>query len=298
MRGILDNLFDFGRTRDETPGEALHFRIWELFIGFQAARYAWVWGWESLRITDVVLPLGIARYIDIGRLIGGPLPLVNAGLLTALVVLGFLRIGSRWPYAAAMALLHLQYATRFCLGEIPHSSNLVGMGLLSLAVGGACFRDAAAQRRFVWGSVWFFTGLGYASAGVCKLAATGPGWIDGRHLWLWMAEKASDTISKTGGFEPNLLQSLAADHWIAATAILAVGLGTELIGVLLWWRRTRPWTTAALIAMHFGIGWTMNIFFTVFMAELVIIGFAWGGWLDRLRAGRLPEALLRLRGAF
>ena len=49
--------------------------------------------------------------------------------------------------------------------------------------------------------------------------------------------------------------------------------------------------------MHFGIGWTMNIFFTVFMAELVIIGFPWGGWLDRLRAARLPEAFLRLRGA-
>ena len=89
MRGILDNLFDFGRTRDDTPGEALHFRIWELFIGFQAVRYAWLWGWESLRITDVVLPLGIARYVDIGHLIGGPLPLVNAGLLTALVGLGF-----------------------------------------------------------------------------------------------------------------------------------------------------------------------------------------------------------------
>ena len=52
MRGILDNLFDLDRTRDETPGEALHFRIWELFIGFQAARYAWVWGLETLRITD------------------------------------------------------------------------------------------------------------------------------------------------------------------------------------------------------------------------------------------------------
>ncbi len=297
MRGILDNLFDFSRARGDTPGEALHFRVWELFIGFQAVRYAWTWGYETLRITEVVLPLGIGRYLDIRFLIGGPLPLVNAGLLTLLVVLGFLRLGSRWPYAAAMALLHLQYATRFCLGEIPHSSNLVGMGLLSLAIGGACFRDAASQRRFVWGSVWFFAGLGYASAGLCKLAATGPGWIDGRHLWLWMAEKATDTISKTGGFELNALQSLAADHWIAATTVLAIGLGTELIGVLLWWRRTRPWTAAALMAMHLGIGWTMNILFTVFLAELLLIGFPWGRWLDRLRPGRWPEAFLQLRGA-
>ena len=297
MRGILDNLFDFGRTRDDTPGQALHFRIWELFIGFQAARYAWVWGWETLRITDVVLPLGIARYVDIGHLIGGPLPLINAGLLTLLVALGFLRLVPRWPYVAAMALLHLQYATRFCLGEIPHSSNLVGMGLLSLAVGGACFRDAAAQRRFVWAA----SGSSPASAtprrGSASWRPPAPRGSTAATCGCGWRRRPPTPISKTGGFEPNLLQQLAADHWIVATAVLGVGLGTELIGVLLWWRRTRPWATAALIAMHFGIGWTMNIFFTVFMAELVIIGFAWGGWLDRLRGGRLPEALLRLRGA-
>lgn len=283
-RRIRDALFD--QPEADTPLGAWHFRIWEFFIAAHSAYYGWEWGFYVLRNTDVVLSLGMARYIDVSLFFENSAALWNAGAITLLVGIGLARRW-RYAYALAMVLLHMQYVTRFSQGEIPHSSNLVGMGLLALALTSIAFRDEVDRRRFAWASTWFFVGLGYTSAAVCKLVATGITWPDGRHLWLWMAEKAVDHLSKTGAFEFNVLQQLAADHWPVATLVLTVGLVTELSGVLMWFPRTRIWIGLGLIGLHLGIGWTMNIFFKSFMVELVIIAFPWARWLRDVVPARL-----------
>ena len=131
------------------------------------------------------------------------------------------------------------------------------------------------------GFLYFFIGLGYTSAAVCKLIGTGITWPDGRHLLLWIAERKVDTISKLGGFDPNLLQELVlADyHW--GTVILTFGLVTELLAFLMWWRRFRYPVVLLVVSMHLGILVTMNIFFAASTYLLLLLGLPWDRLIDR-----------------
>lgn len=272
----------FEPNRPLSSGEQIFFKIFELFILIYTIKYAWEWGvYTQLRNTEVVLPLGIANYIDISILFKWNLALINAAVITLLSSIAFTRMGYKWFYLVVIVLLHIQYVARFSQGEIPHSMNLIGMSVLCFAVGAIWFPDKKQMPRFVLGSVIFFIGLGYTSAFFAKLIGTGIYWFDGRHLWLWISEKSIDVYSTIGYYEPNFLQELALTYLPVASVILLIGWLTELIGFTLWWKKLRPYTTLLLIGMHIGITMTMNIRFDAFVMQLILIGFPWYLLIDK-----------------
>jgi hypothetical protein len=276
---LLDHLFQL--DRQATRGDHLHFRFFEWFVAAYTVHFAWTWGLYIPRIDSVVLPLGIARYIDVSFLFSNGLSLVNAALITVLVTAGLLaRV--RWSYFAAFLLLHLQYAARYSLGEISHGSNMLGFSLLGLALAYLLFQKTDERRRFALGFTWFFIGLAYTSAGISKLIGTGPTWASGHHLWLWIHERGVDVLAGEGVFGLNIFQELLLGNWWLATAVLTFGWLTEAGGFLLWWRPTRSFITTALIGMHLGIGGSMNLYFTQFMLELLVIGYPWPPLIDKV----------------
>ncbi len=291
-RSLADGLFGFDRP--ETDGERVAVRLLEAFVAAEVVRLAWAWGQYTLRIGDVVLPLGLARWLDISFMHGNALPLANAALISGLVALGFVRLG-RWSYAGAFALLLVQYAARYSLGEIPHSANVAGTVLLAFALAPPLFEAARHQRRFAVGFSVFFVGLGYTLAAWSKLIATGPGWVDGRHLWIWLHEKGIDAAAKTGVFAFNPVQEWALDEVWIATAFLTVGLLTEFFAFGMWFRRFRLPVGLAVIGLHVGIKLTMGIFFGAATAIVALLCLPWDRGIDAVlrRFGPLPERLRR-----
>lgn len=281
MNRIAEELFEPDRT--VTNGELIFSKLFELFIMFNVVSLSWEWARYTLRNHEVVLPLGLANYLDISYLFGNTLPLVLAGLITLLTILSYFRIGFRWQYLFLLLLFHIQHVTRFSQGEIPHSANLIGMTLLCYGLGVLLFDQADKRWRFIFGSMIFFIGLGYTSAAFAKLIGTGWNWADGHHLWLWIGEKGTDILSREGSFTPNWLQSLALQHVAVATVILLTGWLTELAGVGMWVRKLRPWIVTASIGMHFGITLTMNIRFDLFVIQLILIGYPWYMLIDQSR---------------
>lgn len=288
----------FGFERRATPGERLYLRLFELFVTGAIVYVAWHWGSYIRRISDVVLPLGLAHYIDVSFLFDEVFPLVNAGLITLALLLGFFRV-TRWGYLVAFVLLLLQYAARYSLGEIPHSANVVGMGLLALALAPLVFRDEVHRGRFAYGFTVFYVGLGYTLAAASKLVATGPTWVGGQHLWIWLHEKGIDTFSKTGEYGFNALQQLALDHWWIATLFLTIGLLSELGAFLIWWRPLRPFAGLAIAGLHIGIFLTMGILFRSALVLVLLVSLPWARWFDaafaalKARSSAWPE---RVRG--
>jgi len=277
---LADQLFEPGR--DQTAGEVIFFKLFELFVLYYTIRFAWDWGiYTETRNNEVVLSLGMAKYIDISIFFGSYLAIINAVFITILGVASYFRIGFKWQYMVVMVLLHLQYVARFSQGEIPHSQNLIGMSVLCFAIGAIFFPDKKQMPRFVIGAIVFFIGLGYTSAFFAKIIGTGINWYDGRHLWLWIGEKSIDILSREGVYSPNFLQSMALKSTAVASLILLIGWFTELIGFTMWFKKIRPFTTLMLIGMHMGITMTMNIRFDAFVIELILIGFPWYLLIDR-----------------
>lgn len=293
MRRFIESLSEnlFGARGPETRGQRVFFGLFEAFVAGATLWLAWTWGFYIGRISDVVLPLGIAQYVDVSFLFEGRRALVNAGVISLLVALGRLRV-TRWAYAGAFVLLHLQYAARYSLGEIPHSANLAGMALLALALAMVAFRGPGERRRFTMGFTYFFIGLGYTISGVCKLVGTGLTWPDGVHLWMWIHEKGIDAFAKFGVMDFNLIQELALNHYWVATAFLLVGLLTELSAFLMWWRRFRLPVGVAVLGLHTGIYAVMGILFWLSMIELALLTFPWARWIDAVleRTGRSARA--------
>ncbi|MDZ4701436.1 MAG: hypothetical protein SH809_17115 [Rhodothermales bacterium] len=282
MAAFSENLFGFDRPL--TSGESLHHRAFEAFVVYWVIYFAWSWGLYIDKISDVVLPLGIAEYIDISFMFNGPAALVNAGLMTGTVLMGFFGIW-RYGYLASLLFMHVQYVARFCLGEISHGSNIAGICLLGLALGALAFETRTRSLRFAMGFGYFTLGLGYTSAALCKLIGTGPHWVDGSHLWMWIAERTVDTFSMTGAVEFGMLQELALASHSLATAILAFGLLTELFGFLTWFPRARPYIAALLFSMHVGILLTMNINFPANNVAILVLGFPWDRWANAAMRG-------------
>ena len=280
---LSENLFEF--DREDSTGQKIFRKVFEVFIVFATMYLAWTWGEYTLRISDIVLPLGLARYIDISFMHGNALPLWNAGLISILVLMGLFRMG-RWAYAVAFILLILQYAARFTLGEIPHSANLVGMGLLGYACAQLYLPDETSRGRFGMGFTYFFLGLAYTSAAISKLVATGITWPDGRHLWMWINEKAVDEIARSGFVELNFVQELALSSLLVATLFLAFGLISEFFAWLVWYKQTRMVVMLAILGLHIGIWLTMDILFVLSVYELLILAFPWDKWIDAMLAKR------------
>lgn len=262
------NLFE--ESLPDTQGARMFFRMFEAFLVIFTLEQSWEWALYTLRLTDVVLPLGIANYVDVSFMFGNSLPVVTAGVITLLFVLGLFRI-SRFAYFIGVLLWHLLYAVRFSQGEIPHSVNLFAMSVLGLSLAMIFFSRPIDRQRFTMGFTYFYLGLAYSLAGICKIIGTGPGWSDGRHLWMWINEKAIDHYSKFGTFEINWLQQISLDALPVSTLILTVGLVTELSGFLVWWKRLRIPVLAAILIMHVGIYYSMNIWFKLSAYELLLL---------------------------
>jgi hypothetical protein len=241
-----------------------------------------------------MLPLGLAQYIDISFMFDHNVAIGNAVLIAALLGVGFFRLW-RPAYALALLLFHFQYVARYCLGEISHGSNLVGMGVLVLGLAHLVYRDGSRRRRFTFGSLYFFIGLGYTSAAVCKLIGTGITWPSGRHLLMWIMERKVDTISKLGAFDPNLLQELVLQNYHWGTLFLLFGLVAEGASFLMWFRRYRYYVVMLVVGMHVGIVFTMNIFFEASTYMLLLLGLPWGRLVDGIFA-QVPS-LERIRAA-
>ena len=255
---LLYNLFDY--EREETVGEILFFRAFEVVVVYWTLLFAWEWGPYLSRLSDVVLPLGIAEYVDITFMYQNNLGIVNAVIITVMVALGFLRIW-RYGYLVALLAFHVHYVARYSQGEISHGSNIIGMTVLAFAVATLAFKHQKEIRRTVLGICYFFFGLGYTSAALCKLVATGPLWPAGRHLHMWIQERTVDTFSLTGTVDYNWLQVLALDYGIIATMILAFGLLVEALGFLFWFKKTRLYIGVLLAGMHIGIMVVMRLDF-------------------------------------
>jgi len=268
MRRFLHSMFEFDRP--ETRAEVVMARLIELFVVIATLNYAWKWGATMSGLQDVVLPLGVANYVDFSLLLGTSFGYINAGLITVLVGLSLTRVWSA-GYLVSVVLLHVQYVGRYSLGEIAHSSNTLGMTLLAFALALFAFQREDLRRRMGMGLTYFFLGLGYTSAAFCKLVGTGPDWVDGRHLWMWIYEKSIDMYARTGVFELTFLQEFALDHVWIATAFLTIGFLTELFAFVMWWPRFRFVAVSAVIGLHFGIYLTMEIVFQVTTIELFLL---------------------------
>lgn len=268
---VINNLFVYERA--DSLGLRLHLRFFELFTVLYSIIYAWQWGFYILRYSDVVLELGMANYIDVSIFFGNNLPLINAALITVCTVVPFIYRKLGWLYLPAIFFLHMQYVTRFSLGEIPHSSNMLGFSLMGLGIGFAFLKDKQKALQFGFGFVIFFIAFGYTTAAFSKMIGTGFTWIDGNHLWLWIAEKTTDQLAEDGVLKYSLIQQLALQSRFIATMILAVGFFTEFFSFLAWFKKLRPWLFTALVGMHIGIYYTMNIWFMSYMIEIIIIGY-------------------------
>ncbi|MDT8274374.1 MAG: hypothetical protein RRA35_14370 [Desulfomonilia bacterium] len=279
MKNVLTTLYN--ADGKETPGEILFFRIFELIMVGWALRFGWEWGLYIPYITDIVLPLGIARFIDISFMFENSLSVLNAVLMTGAAIVGILRM-HRLAYPVLIVLFHIQYVSRYSLGEISHGSNVVGLSILALAVGFAAFKTEKEARRFTLGTIVFFLGLGYTTAAASKLIASGPAWVDGAHMWMWIQERTVDVFSKTGDIHLTVLQQWVLEHHVLATAILTFGLLTELAGVLVWLPRFRPVVMTLLFMMHVGIFLSMQISFPANDAILLLLAYPWSKGLDRL----------------
>jgi hypothetical protein len=282
----------------ETRSWYIYFTLLELLIISLIVTYTWNWAPYITRISDVVLPLGLAQYIDVSFMFNDVLPYVNAVILTVAVIAGFFRL-NRYAYLIAVFAIHFQYISRYSLGEISHGSNMAGLCLLALAAAAIAYGNGVEFRKLAFGLILFFMGMAYTSAGICKLIGTGPHWIDGRHLWLWIGERSVDVMSGDGAFELNLLQEYIIQwHWLA-TIILLFGLFTELIGVMAWSSYWRPLVITLLVGMHFGIEWSMNISFSSYVYILILVGYPWYRLieygLNRLNSPKLNSMIDRLK---
>ncbi|MCC5940940.1 MAG: hypothetical protein JJU37_05305 [Balneolaceae bacterium] len=277
---IGKNLFE--PDRPVSSGELIFFKLFELFVVYYTIRFVWEWAlYTQLRNVEVVLPLGVANYLDVTLFFDHHIAPVLAAITTLLIIFCFFRYGPKWLYMVVLVLFHLLYVIRFSQGEIPHSQNLIGMSVFCFAVGAWFFPGKDRMPRFVLGSIIFFIGLGYTSAFFAKLIGTGIHWFDGRHLWLWISEKSIDILSRDGVYQPNFLQQLALNSTAVASVILLIGWFTELIGFTMWWKKLRPYTTTLLILMHFGITMVMNIRFDAFVMQLILVGYPWYLLIDR-----------------
>ena len=280
---ISDRLFHnlFSVENPSSKGTVIQLKVFEIFTVLYTLLNTWQWAFYTQKLSDVVLPLGLAHYLDPHFFFENNLSIINALILTVFLSTAFLKKQWRWLYMVAFLLYHIQYVVRFSQGEIPHSANLTGFSLLGLGLGGIFFSKQRSYLMFAFGFLLFFAGLGYTSAAISKLIGTGLSWPSGQHLWLWMVEKKIDFLSKSGAFEFNMFQKLLFNNWYLATFTLAFGLLTEFFGFLIWFKKLRPYTTTALIAMHIGIFLSMNIFFKSFTFALIIVGYPWNRWIDK-----------------
>jgi hypothetical protein len=269
----------------ETRGERVQAFMWQAIAVWVVVAHAFRWAFEMSHHERVVKPLGLARYVDVRVLFDLRFGLANAALVTALALVALFS-RHKALYLAVVLGVHLQHVARYSLGKTGHGSHFAGLALLFVGIAHVSSGRSAHARRIATGLTLFFYGLSYTMSAVIKLVRSGPMWIDGRHLWLWMAEKQVDLTSEYGQFVPSPLQALLLESRSLATALLTFGLLSELFAFLLWWKRTRPFLALALTGMHLGVMFTLDIHFIENCLLLLGLGLPIAAFIDR----RDPEA--------
>lgn len=282
MNYVLRNLFDPSEV--ETVGQRVQSLLFELVVAARAVYELWSWTDIIPNQKQVLEPTGIGRFIDVSFMLWAPWPSrLNALVCAALLLLGITRRFSG-AYALAFFSFALQYSARFCLGKQQHSTNMLGMALLALAISHLAFKREDLRRKAALGlTVALFT-IGYGYAAWNKLHARGFSWARGKNLLLWIHEKRIDSISGGGSFRPNWLQKLAMQDMRFATTMLAFGLLSEMSALLMWWRPARRWVMLALAGMHIGISIVMNIHFKPSVLILLALALPVAEVVDYARA--------------
>ena len=227
----------------------------------------------------MVLPLGIAHYLDITVLFEDTLAITNAVVVTIVALAGYFRLW-RYSYLVTLVLFHLLYVARYSQGKISHGSHFVGIAVLAMASATLAMRGRKEIRRTVLGLCYFFFGASYTSAALSKLVSTGLHWPDGRHLWMWIQERHIDSFSLTGVADYSWVQLLALNHYAVATSILTLGLLTELFAFLMWFQCFRPAVITLLLGMHVGIRMVMQITFNANTYLLLVLAYPWGRFIE------------------
>jgi hypothetical protein len=277
----------------ETRGMRAQARVFEFAVVGCVIAAFWEWVPAIARNPAVVAPLGLARYVDISMLLD-----VRAAALIAAAgtALSFVGVSGKWrgAYLSALVLLHLQHVARYCMGKTSHGAHFAGLALLASGLAAIAFADDSQRRKAALGLTVMLFGAGYTCAGVVKLVASGPGWIDGHHLWLWIEEKRIDAISAHGSAQLNRLQeAVLGSEWLG-TMLLSFGLISELCAWLAWWRAPRPWVFTALIAMHVGIQASLGIGFVFNEILLAVLVLPIARWVDHFHPLAPATASARL----
>jgi hypothetical protein len=269
----------FNADRPETSGDVVVFLLFETLLAFQVILFSWKWAAHFPSLSSSIHPTGIANYLNISFMFGGPASYLNAAVITLFVLLGYLKKG-RFFYLLALAAMHLQYAARFSTGRIAHGSDFTGMALLIVALTTIFISKPEQRRKVAIGFVLFFMSLGYTSAAFSKLIASGIHWVNGGNLILWIHKKAVYFLAQNGSVNLNGLQQVVLHQRWLATGMLTFGLLTELSGFLLCLRKWRWIEASFLISLHLGIFVTLNIQFTFFLTFIVILGYPWADLFD------------------
>lgn len=279
MNILWKNLFEFDKI--ESGAEWKYFRILEIAIIALVLYSGWEWALHLPNLEKVIDPPGIAGFIDVSFMFGKTASVVVAVLLTVCAIVGLAMKKQKYLYPIAFVLFHLIYVARFSQGKMPHGDNLTGMALLSFALGFIFFKNRLMSYRFSKGMMVFYAGWAYFMAAICKLSVRGLHWADGRHLWLWINERATDTLSQYGAFDSNAMQDFILGSHSFATMNLAGGLFVEFLAFLFWFKKFRPFMAIAFILMHLGILFAMNITFDKYIIILILIAFPWVKWIGR-----------------
>ena len=264
-----------------TPYHIINFKLFEFFIVCNAVYLSWYWGLDMRNWSGIITPHGIAHYVDITFLYVNIFPLINASAITVFSILAFLRIKSKWLYAAVFILLLLHFSAIFSGTKLRHDTHFIGVGILSFSLVTFFFKTHKDKYRFIFGFNIFFMGLGYFLSSMSKLIGTGLHWVDGRNLHIWILRKGTEILTDTGLLDFLPMQLLVLDHIALGTLFLVIGLTVEFLAPFFWFRKTRPISTLAILGMHFGIFITLNISFHMNMIQLIIIGLPWPDLLKK-----------------
>ena len=116
-------------------------------------RWPGIGGLYTLRIGDVVLELGLANWLDISFMHGNSLPIWNAGLITAMIVAGFFRLG-KWWYSVCVRIAALSVRCEVHTGRNSSQFQSSRDGAARVCPGGVVFFFQSEPAKA--GSLWAF----------------------------------------------------------------------------------------------------------------------------------------------
>jgi hypothetical protein len=255
--------------------------------------------WElSPSYAEVPKPNGLARLIPLGwmadsGLVGFFKPVVGLGLLA--YILGLAPAVTLFP---ALLVGVGTGALRNSQGDISHHSQLAMMVLLAqwlvyvvhaVRVRSVTKVDEAVHSRAVWWSVMTIA-AGYVASGIVKLKATDFQWIQRVPVLAVQSIKANlsqyySTLVPAEGFKLTVVPDLIVKYPNVARLFFGTGLVLEVLGFLLLLNRPMcRWFGVALLLMHVGIAFLMEIEFWNHMWLLLIFCINAGEWLGLAKA--------------